>query len=209
MYIPQHFEEPDISVMQALIRDYPLATLVTFSGDGLNANHIPLHMQTDENSPYGCLHGHLARSNPLCRDIPSTEVLAVFQAENAYISPTWYATKAQTGKVVPTWNYAAVHAYGAMKMIDDAVWLRRQLEAMTAIHEAGLPEPWSVSDAPADFTERLIGQIIGIEIRVTRLQGKWKVSQNQPAENRNSVIVSLNQSAKPAMATMVADAIKN
>lgn len=104
MYIPQPFEETDISVMQALIRDYPLATLVTFSGDGLNANHIPLHLQADENSPYGCLCGHVARSTPLCGDIPSTEVLAVFQAENAYISPSWYATKAQTGKVVPTWK---------------------------------------------------------------------------------------------------------
>ncbi|AEF98538.1 FMN-binding negative transcriptional regulator [Methylomonas methanica] len=208
MYIPKHFEEPDISVMQALIRDYPLATLVTFSSDGLNANHIPLHLQADENVPYGCLRGHVARSNPLCREIPSTKVLAVFQAENAYISPSWYATKAQTGKVVPTWNYAAVHAHGALEIIDDAVWLRRQLEAMTAIHEAGLPEPWSVSDAPADFTERLLDQIIGIEIRVTRLQGKWKVSQNQPAENRNSVIVGLNRSAKPAMAAMVADAAR-
>ncbi len=209
MYIPQHFEEPNISVMQTLIRDYPLATLVTFSGDGLNANHIPLHLQADESAPYGCLRGHVARSNPLYRDIdPTTEVLAVFQAENAYISPSWYATKAQTGKVLPTWNYAAVPAYGVMRMVDDAAWLRRQLEAMTAQQEMKLPEPWSVSDAPADFTERLIGQIIGIEIPVTRLQGKWKVSQNQSAENRNSVIVGLNQSAKPAMAAMVADAAR-
>lgn len=210
MYIPQHFDEPDIGVMQALIRDYPLATLVTLSGAGLNANHIPLHLLTDDGSLYGCLRGHVARSNPLWIDIdPDTEVLAVFQAENAYISPSWYATKPQTGMVVPTWNYAAVHAYGTLRVIEDPVWLRQQLEAMTTQHEAGLPEPWSVSDAPVDFTERLISRIVGIEISLTRLQGKWKVSQNQPAENRNSVIAGLNQSAQPAMAAMVADAAKS
>lgn len=209
MYIPQHFDEPDIGVMQTLIREHPLATLVTLSGAGLNADHIPLHLLADDGSPYGCLHGHVARSNPLWTNHdPRTEVLAVFQAENAYISPSWYASKAQTGKVVPTWNYAAVHAYGTLRVIDDPVWLRQQLEAMTARHEARLPEPWSVSDAPADFTERLIGQIIGIEIRLTRLQGKWKASQNQPAENRNSVVAGLSASANPAMAAMVAGAAK-
>lgn len=131
-----------------------------------------------------------------------------FQAENAYISPSWYATKPQTGKVVPTWNYAAVHAYGTLRIIDDPVWIPRQLEAMTQALEAGFPEPWSVADAPADFTERLITQIIGIEISVTQLQGKWKISQNQPPENQNSVIKALRESDQPAMANLVADATK-
>lgn len=209
MYIPKHFEEPSIDVMQTLIRDYPLATLVASSASGLNANHIPLHWVEEGGSPYGSLRGHIARSNPLWTDFdPQTEVLAVFQAENAYISPSWYATKPQTGKVVPTWNYSAVHAYGKLRIIVDPVWIRRQLEAMTQAFEAGFPEPWSVSDSPADFTERLITQIIGIEISVSRLQGKWKVSQNQPPENQNSVIKALRESGQPAMANLVADAAK-
>jgi len=210
MYIPKHFEEPRVDVMQTLIRDYPLATLVTLSAKGLNANHIPLHWVEDDGSPYGSLRGHIARSNPLWTDFDSqTEVLAVFQSANAYISPSWYATKPQTGKVVPTWNYVAVHAYGTLRVIDDPIWIRRQLESMTQEFEAGLPEPWSVADAPADFTERLITQIIGIEISVTRLQGKWKVSQNQPPENQNSVINALRESDQPAMANLVADATKS
>lgn len=209
MYIPKHFEEPRIDVMQTLIRDYPLATLVTLSTNGLNANHIPLHWVEEGGSPYGSLRGHIARSNPLWTDFdPHTEVLAVFQAENAYISPSWYASKPQTGKVVPTWNYAAVHAYGTLRINDDPVWIRRQLEVMTQALEAGFSEPWSVADAPADFTERLITQIVGIEISVTRLQGKWKVSQNQPPENQNSVVEALRGSGQSAMASLVVDAAK-
>jgi transcriptional regulator len=203
MYIPKHFDEPRIDVMQALIRDYPLATLVTLSATGLNANHIPLHL-ADDDSPYGSLRGHVARSNPILADFDKqTEVLAIFQSENAYVSPSWYATKQETGKVVPTWNYAAVHAYGTLKVIDDPAWIRRQLEALTTEHEANFPAPWAVSDAPPDFTERLIAQIVGIEIHLTRLQGKWKVSQNQPPENRNGVIKGLNESGKPEMAALV------
>lgn len=202
MYIPKHFDEPRIDVMQALIRDYPLATLVTLSASGLNANHIPLHLA--DGSPYGSLRGHVARSNPILADFDKqTEVLAIFQSENAYVSPSWYATKQETGKVVPTWNYAAVHAYGTLKVIDDPAWIRRQLEALTAEHEANFPAPWAVSDAPLDFTERLIAQIVGIEIHLSRLQGKWKVSQNQPPENRNGVIKGLNESGKPEMAALV------
>ncbi|MDD5277323.1 MAG: FMN-binding negative transcriptional regulator [Methylovulum sp.] len=203
MYIPKHFDEPKFDVMQALMRDYPLATLVALSADGLTANHIPLHW-ADDGSDYGCLRGHVARANPMWRDTdPSREVLAIFQAENAYISPSWYATKQQTGKVVPTWNYAVVHAYGALRVIDDAAWIRKQLEQMTAHHEAAFPQPWAVSDAPHDFTDQLIGQIVGIELAVTRLRGKWKVSQNQPAENQDSVAQGLNKSGKAQMAGLV------
>ena len=204
MYIPNHFNEPRLNVMQALMRDYPLATLVTLSTDGLNANHIPLHW-VDDGSDYGYLRGHVARANLIWTDTDrNLEVLAIFQAENAYISPSWYATKQQTGKVVPTWNCPAVHAYGALRVMDDAVWIRNQLEAMTAHHEATFPQPWAVSDAPHDFTEKLIEQIVGIEITVSRLSGKWKVSQNQSAENQNSVINGLHKSGKLEMAALVA-----
>lgn len=152
MYIPKHFGETNLDVMQALMSDYPLSTLVTLSVDGLNANHIPLHW-VDNGSDYGCLRGHVARANPMWTYVnQGFEVLAIFQSENAYISPSWYATKQQTGKVVPTWNYATVHAYGTMRVIDDAAWIRNQLEAMTSHHELAFPEPWMVSDAPQDFT---------------------------------------------------------
>jgi transcriptional regulator len=204
MYIPNHFDEPRLDVMQALMLDYPLATLVISSADKVNANHIPLHW-VDDGSEYGCLRGHVARANPLWKESePNNEVLAIFQTENAYISPSWYASKQQTGKVVPTWNYAAVHAYGKLRIIDDSMWIRHQLEAMTAHHEAVFPEPWAVSDAPHDFIEKLIKQIIGIEITVTQLSGKWKVSQNQPAENQDAVIQGLHKSGKSQMAVMVA-----
>lgn len=209
MYIPKHFDETNLDVMQALMRDYPLSTLVTLSAEGLNANHIPLHWM-DDGSDYGCLRGHVARANPMWTDADrGLDVLAIFQSENAYISPSWYASKQQTGKVVPTWNYAAVHAYGALRVIDDAVWIRNQLEAMTTHHEAAFPEPWAISDAPHDFTGKLIEHIIGIEISVTRLLGKWKVSQNQPAENQDSIIEGLNKSGKAEMASLVASKAKN
>ncbi len=209
MYIPEHFNEPRIDVMQALIRNYPLATLVTLSAKGLNANHIPLHL-ADDGSPYGSLRGHVARANQLWTDADKqTEVLAIFQSENAYVSPSWYATKPQTGKVVPTWNYAAVHAYGGLKIIDDPARILRQIEVLTMIQEAVFTKPWPVSDAPSDFTERLIEQIVGIEIVVTSLLGKWKVSQNQPPENRNGVIKGLYDSNHPEMAALVRAGTKN
>lgn len=206
MYSPEQFAEPRIEVMQDLIRQYPLATLVTLAGDGLNANHIPLHLCGDDGSAYGCLRGHVARANPLWRaDESSAELLAIFQAPNAYISPSWYASKRETGRVVPTWNYAAVHAYGRLQAVDDPVWILDQIVAMTAAQEAAFFEPWAVADAPADFTERLLTQIVGIEIRITRLLGKWKVSQNQPAANRSSVIAGLRETGHESMADLVAE----
>lgn len=204
MYIPPHFEEPDTEVLLAFIGQYPLATLVTFSDHHLNANHIPLH-RFDDGSEYGVLQGHVARANPLCMARhQSVEVLAVFQSENAYISPSWYATKVEHGMVVPTWNYAAVHAYGTLRLVEEASWIRQQLETLTKQHEAALAEPWSVADAPPGFIEKLITQIVGIEITLTRLVGKWKVSQNQPLENQKSVVAGLTAANKFDMAEMVA-----
>ena len=204
MYSPKHFEESRIEVMHDLIQGHPLATLITMSADGLNADHITLSIKID-GSPFGTLVGHVARSNPLLNNT-SVEILVVFQGPNAYISPSWYATKNQTGKVVPTWNYAVVHAYGTLRVIDNPLWLRAQLETLTKQHETNFPKPWAVSDAPQEFTERLISSIIGIEIPITRLLGKWKVSQNQPPSNRAGVVTGLStidkQDAK-SMATLV------
>ncbi len=202
MYIPSHFEQPDITAMHELIRTRPLATLVTLSADGINANHIPLHL-SESPVPFGTLRGHVARSNPIWREESNIEVLAIFHGPNAYISPSWYATKLETGKVVPTWNYTVAHAYGSLRIIDDADWIRTQLEALTDHNEAAFPDPWAVSDAPNAFTEKLIESIVGIEMVITRLSGKWKVSQNQPPQNQASVIQGLNDSGQSEAAEQV------
>jgi transcriptional regulator len=177
----------------------------------LNANHIPLHL-SESPAPFGTLRGHVARANPLLKDLENDiEVLAVFYGPDTYITPSWYATKKETGKVVPTWNCAVVHAYGIPRVVDDASWLRAQLEAFTTHNEASFAEPWAVSDAPYDFTEKLIGNIIGIEMIISRLSGKWKVSQNQPQQNKTSVIEGLKASAlqdSSAMAVLVEAATK-
>jgi len=192
MYLPKHFEEPRVDVMHDLIRAHPLATLITMTSGGIEANHIPL-LLSEQPAPFGTLYGHVARANPLWRDFQKeVEVLAVFKGPDAYISPNWYATKKEHGKVVPTWNYAVTHVYGNLRVIDDAVWLRSHLEALTAHNEAAMPAPWAVTDAPHEYTEKMITGVVGIEITITRLIGKWKVSQNQPAVNRTSVIEALD-----------------
>jgi transcriptional regulator len=191
MYIPKHFEQPSLEVMHELMRARPLATLVTLSSGGLEANHIPLHL-SETPAPFGTLRGHVARANPLWRDFAKElEVLAIFHGTDAYITPSWYATKQETGKVAPTWNYAAVHAYGALRVIDDAGWVREHLETLTDHHETNFLKPWAVSDAPGEFIEETVKAIVGIEIVITKLSGKWKVSQNQPEQNRAGVIEGL------------------
>lgn len=191
MYLPKHFEETRSEVLHALIRARPLATLVTLASNGLEANHIPLHLVTDS-GVLGTLRGHVARANPLWRDYSSeVETLAIFHGPNSYVSPSWYPSKREHGKVVPTWNYAAVHAYGRLRTIDDPVWLGELLDTLTSQHEVFSTAPWTVSDAPADYVEKMMGAIVGIEIEITRLSGKWKLSQNQPVSNRAGVVDGL------------------
>jgi transcriptional regulator len=212
MYTPKHFEEPRTEAIHELIRARPLSTLVTLTSAGLNANHIPLHLAATP-APFGTLRGHVARANRFWSDYAKdVEVLAIFHGPDSYITPSWYATKKETGKVVPTWNYAVVHAYGALRIIDDASWVRDQLEALTAHNEAGFAKPWAVSDAPHEYTEKLINNIVGFEIVITRLTGKWKVSQNQPEQNQAGVIEGLiNSGLRDAeeMAKLVAASTKN
>lgn len=212
MYIPKQFEERRVEVMHDLIRAYPLATLVTYSPGGLSANHIPLHLSTSP-APHGTLRGHIARANPLFGEIAEgIETLAIFHGPNSYITPSWYATKRETGRVVPTWNYAVVHAYGVLRIVDDASWLRTQLDGLTDHNEASFPEPWAVSDAPPDHIEKIMAAIVGVEIVVTKLLGKWKVSQNQPRQNQASVISGLKECGRPeseAMADLVDAGVKN
>lgn len=193
MYVPKHFEEPRVEVMHELIRERPLATLVTFGSGGLNANHIPLEI-APEPAPYGTLRGHISRANPLWRDLSmDVEALAIFQGPDAYVTPSWYPTKKEKGMVVPTWNYAVVHAYGALRVIDDAEWLRSLVGRLTDQNEAAFRERWSVSDAPPEYIGKLLGSIVGIEMVLTKLIGKWKVSQNRPTTDREGVVSGLRE----------------
>lgn len=193
MYIPSHFEEHRPETLHALMRAYPLATVITLTSSGIVANHVPLHLHSNADGG-AVLRGHVARANPLWKDwVRGTEALAVFQGPNGYISPTWYPTKKEHGKVVPTWNYCAVHVYGVPQIHEDTHWIRAQVEALTAWQESASPQPWSVADAPQDFVDSMLKQIVGIELPITRIYGKWKVSQNQPQRNRAGVIEALGK----------------
>ncbi len=203
MYIPRQFEEPNIEVMHELIRAKPLATLVTLNAHGIEANHIPLVLAA-EPAPYGVLSGHIAKANPLWHEHPAdTDVLVIFHGAESYITPSWYASKAETGKVVPTWNYVSVQAKGRLRVVHDANWIRAQLESLTAHNEAGFNHPWAVSDAPQEFTSKLLEAIVGIEIAITDLKGKWKVSQNRSAQDRASVTNGLAKQGQYEMAGLV------
>jgi len=206
MYTPRHFDEPRVEVLHDLIRRQPLATLVTVGSAGLDANHIPLLLSPDP-APFGTLRGHVSRSNTVWREFdPEVEALAVFTGPEGYITPSWYATKRETGQVVPTWNYVVVHAHGRLRVIEDTEWLRAHVGELTRQQEAGSPEPWKVEDAPEDYTTRLLGGIVGLEIPISRIEGKWKVSQNQPEANRRGVIAGLEERGDPqslAMARLV------
>lgn len=204
MYIPKQFEEPNIEALHELIRAKPLATLVTFNAaGGFEANHIPLVLSADP-KPYGTLSGHVAKSNLLWRDHRADrDVLVIFQGPESYISPSWYASKAVDGKVVPTWNYVSVHAKGRLRVIHDPDWILSQLKSLTEHNEAGFDNPWAVSDAPQEFTSKLLEVIIGIEIVITDLNGKWKVSQNRSDQDRSSVSIGLTSCGQFEMAELV------
>lgn len=202
MYQPEHHREDDLGVQHALIRAHPLGLLVTAGSAGLEANPIPFVLDAAA-GPKGVLRGHLARANRQWRDFdPAVEALVVFHGPNAYITPSWYATKAETGKVVPTWNYVVVQVYGALRVVDDADWLRRQVEALTLGQEEARSEPWQVADAPAPYVAAMLRGIVGIEIDIARIEGKWKVSQNRPEADRRGVVVGLNGESNPAAAAM-------
>jgi transcriptional regulator len=191
MYCPAHFAEPRIEVLHTLMRARPLATLVTLGPDGLDANHIPLLLDAAAGE-FGTLRGHVARANPLWRAIGAgCDALAIFHGPQGYVTPGWYPSKVETGKAVPTWNYAVAHAHGRLRAIDDADWLRAQIEALTAQEETAFATPWQVADAPADYVEKMLAAVVGIEIEIVRLAGKWKTSQNQPPRNRDGIVAGL------------------
>ncbi len=184
MYLPRHFAENRPAALLALARRHPLATLVYHGAEGLCANHIPLLVNDD----FTLLRGHVARANPLSRELgDGCEALAIFHGADGYVSPSLYPSKALSGQVVPTWNYAVVHAHGPLRAIDDATWVRALVDELTAHHEAGREQPWQLDDAPAVYAERMLAAVVGIEMQVASVTGKFKLSQNRDAADRDGV----------------------
>jgi transcriptional regulator len=195
MYQPLHHREDRLHVQHALIRAFPLGTLVTNGPSGLVANHVPFLIDP-EASRFGTLRAHVARANPQWKELdPAQEALVIFQGAERYVTPSWYATKRETAKVVPTWNYAVVHAYGPMRAIEDEGWLKVQIDDLTRFNEAARAQPWAVTDAPEQFVEAMVRGIVGIEIEIARIEGKWKVSQNRPEADRRGVVDGLRENA--------------
>jgi transcriptional regulator len=198
MYVPKHFAEEREEVLQAAIAGTGLATLVTLGADGLIATHLPLLLDAHA-GPLGTLYGHVARGNPQWRDhVASVEALAIFLGPEAYVSPSWYATKRETGRVVPTWNYLTVHAYGPLRTFDDPRRLREHVERLTVRQEASRDDRWRVSDAPEEFVQGMLKGIVGLELPISRLEGKWKMSQNRPEADRLGAIAGLEATGRPA-----------
>ena len=207
MYVPPSNAEHRPDVLFDFIEAQPLGALVTASADGLFATHLPFVLDRTRGA-HGTLEGHLARANPHHRHAPTTaETLVIFTGPDAYVTPSWYPSKAEHGKVVPTWNYVAVHAYGTLRWVEDADYLRRHLDQLTDRHEAGREQPWTTADAPAEYIAQLQRAIVGVTLEITRLEGKWKMSQNRPAADIDGVVRGLAASPAPherAVAEIVA-----
>lgn len=210
MYQPPHFREDRREVQHALIQDHSLGLLITAGPEGLQANFIPFLIDARA-SERGTLRAHLARANPQLRELAAVvECLVVFQGPQTYVSPSLYPTKQETGKVVPTWNYITVHAWGRPQVMDDAAWIRSQVDDLTRHKEAARAAPWQVADAPESFLAAQIKGIVGLEIPIARIEGKWKVSQNRNAADQAGVAAGLRGSGEEAdqIAAMVAERIK-
>ncbi len=193
MYLPAYFRQDRPEVLHAFMRAHPLATLIVAGADGLTANLVPMEAGA-EPAPHGTLRAHVARANPLWRALAQgAAALAVFQGPQGYVSPGWYPSKAEHAKVVPTWNYALVQARGPVRVIEDAAWLRGQVERLTALHEGAGPQAWRVDDAPADFIDKMLAGIVGLEMTLTSLEGKFKASQNRPEPDRAGVLDGLRR----------------
>lgn len=202
MYQPPHFREERLEIQHALIRAHPLGLLISSGEDGLLANPVPFLLDAAA-APKGVLRAHLARANRQWQALAAGQpALVVFQGVDTYITPSWYETKKETGKVVPTWNYAIVQVRGPVRVVEDREWLRRQITALTAEHESSRSEPWAVTDAPEDFVEAQLKGIIGIEMTIETIEGKWKVSQNRPLADRIGVTAGLAAEADPRAAEM-------
>jgi transcriptional regulator len=192
MYNPKHFQESRPEILGAFMRAHPFATLVSLGGEGLIGTHLPM-LWDPEPAPHGTLTGHFARPNPHGKEArEGVESLAIFSGAQAYISPNWYPSKREHGKVEPTWTYVAVHANGTLRSIDDAEWLRRLVTRLTDLHEGFSAVPWKVTDAPDAFIDQMLKGIVGVELALTRVEGKWKLSQNRPASDQAGTVAGLD-----------------
>ena len=202
MYLPKSFEPPDAETLLQFMRKHSFGVLITITSHGLDGNHLPFVFDP-EPPPHGTLRGHVARANPIWRECQERpEALIIFQGPDSFITPSWYATKQETGAVVPTWNYIVVHAHGSVRIVQDAAWLRAHVEALTNRHEASREIPWGVSDAPADYIDKMVGAIVGIEVPIATLTGKWKLSQNRSERDRAGVVEGLQREGSESASTM-------
>lgn len=205
MYLPEQFAEDRLPVLHAAIRAAGLANLVTTGPDGIAASPLPLMLDPDA-GPYGTLYGHLARANPQWRTSdPAVQALAIFMGPDSYITPSYYQTKRETGKVVPTWNYVTIHAYGPVAFSEDLTELLDVVTRLTRRHEDGRASPWAVDDAPSGFVQGQLKGIIALRMPLSRLQGKWKMSQNRTPADREGVVAGLRADGHAAMAALVAE----
>jgi transcriptional regulator len=200
MYLPEQFAEQRVEELQRIIRDFPLGTIVTHTGQGLDANHIPFELDA-ERGAYGTLQGHIARANPLWTEVPNgADVLVIFRGNDGYISPSWYPSKQETHRHVPTWNYEVVHAHGKLRIVDDEKFVRGVLARLTRRHEAAEPRPWKMGDAPADYLDQMLKMIVGIEVEISRVQGKRKLGQNRDARDLEGAVRALRDRGQTALA---------
>lgn len=202
MYVPAHFEENRPQQLQQLIRQYPLGALVTQGAEGLDANHLPFELLAEQGL-CGTLIGHVARANPLWREVADgMQVLVIFRAEQAYISPNWYPSKHQLHRQVPTWNYRVVHAHGRIRIRDDEKFVRGVVARLTRAHEARVSadKPWKITDSSPEYIAKMLAAIVGIEIELTRLEGKFKLSQNKAASDIEGAAGNLQQRGNTQLA---------
>lgn len=205
MYVPSQFEQNNLETLHALMRAHPLATWVTRSDADIIVNHIPFFLDRQQGE-FGTLRAHVARANPVWKTCSSHESVVIFHGPQSYISPSWYPAKRESGRVVPAWNYVVVHAHGTAKIYEDRIWLLRNVSELSDAQEHERADPWRVSDAPGEYIDRLLGAIVGIEIPIARLVGKWKASQHRPPAETAKVIDELhaqNDSVASAMAAVM------
>jgi transcriptional regulator len=202
MYVPSLFKEDRLPVLHDAVRRAGLGILVTSGAEGLDASHLPMLLDP-EPGPLGTLRGHLARANGQWKGAPDQPALAIFQGPDAYVTPSWYPSKRETGKVVPTWNYVAVHAHGRVRFFDDRARLLELVTRLTEMHEKSRTAPWAVKDAPADYIRGFLETIVGFELRIERLEGKWKMSQNRTAPDRAGTAEGLASEGHPEVAALV------
>jgi transcriptional regulator len=206
VYVPAHFNEDRVAVLHEMIRSSGLATLVSMTAEGLIASHAPLMLDPDP-APFGTLIGHLAKANPHARAADAgVQTLVIIQGTDGYITPSYYAAKQEHGKVVPTWNYIAVHAYGTLEVFDDPARLLGVVTRLTQLNENSRAQPWAVSDAPADFVAGMLRGIVGIALPIARLEGKVKMSQNRPAADIAGVVAGLRRDGRDDLAQAVGSA---